>query len=109
MWLLRGLAASVLWLVAGLLGLVGILLSATLILLPVGIPVLMLAKKVFSYSMVVLVPGKVRHPVHHAEKSAKGRLKDAGKKSTSITKPKKKTVKKTMKKQRGKARRLLAR
>ena len=100
MFLLRGLAASVLWIVAGVLGLVGILLSVTLILLPVGIPVLMLAKKVFSYSMVVLMPGKVRHPIQHAEKSAKEGVMGAGKK---------KKMKKTMKKQRRKARRALAR
>jgi|tagenome__1003787_1003787.scaffolds.fasta_scaffold20906322_4 hypothetical protein len=101
MFLLRGLAASLLWIVAGLLGLVGALLCATLVLLPVGIPLLMLAKKVFGYSMVVMVPGKVRHPVQHAEKSTKRGLKRAGKKS--------KPVQRTVKKQGRKARRAVAR
>jgi hypothetical protein len=75
MWLLRGLGASLLWIVAGLLGLVGALLCVTIILLPVGIPLIMLAKRVFGYSMVVLVPGKVRHPAKNAKKSMRGRFK----------------------------------
>jgi hypothetical protein len=75
MWLLRGLAASLLWILAGVLGLVGVVLCVTVILLPLGVPVLMMAKKVFAYSMVVLVPGKVRHPVANAEKSAKSGVK----------------------------------
>jgi hypothetical protein len=101
MFLLRGLAASLLWIVAGLLGLLGVLLCATLVLLPIGIPLLMLAKKVFGYSMVVMVPGKVRHPVQHAEKSTKRRFKRVGKKS--------KPVQGMVKTQRRKARRALAR
>ncbi len=60
--LLRGVAASLLWVVAGVVGLLGGLLSVTVLLLPVGIPLLMLAKKLFGYSVAVLVPGKVRHP-----------------------------------------------
>src|SRR3954465_10577848 len=84
MFLLRGLAASLLWILAGVLGLLGVLLSATLILLPLGIPLLMLAKRVFGYSMVVLMPGKVRHPVRHAEKSSKKGWKRFGKKSASV-------------------------
>jgi hypothetical protein len=75
MWLLRGLGASLLWIVAGLVGLVGIILSATLILLPVGIPLLMLAKRIFGYSMVLLVPGKVRHPVASMEDSVQNGTK----------------------------------
>jgi hypothetical protein len=97
MLLLRGLGASLLWIVAGLLGLLGVLLSATLILLPVGIPLLMLAKKVFGYSMVVLMPNRVRHPVQHAEKTAKGRLKRTGKQVKSA----KNTAKKRSRKARG--------
>ena len=62
MLLLRGLGASLLWILAGVVGLVGILLCATIILIPLGIPVLMLAGRLFRYSMVVLMPGRVRHP-----------------------------------------------
>ena len=75
--LLRALVGSVLWLLAGVLGLVGVLLCATLILLPVGIPVMMLARKLFAYSMVLFVPRKVRHPVREAGKSARRGIGDA--------------------------------
>jgi hypothetical protein len=81
MWLLRGLGASLLWILAGVVGLVGIILSATLILLPVGIPLVMLAKKIFGYSMVLLVPGKVRHPVSSMEDSVKSGSKGLFKRS----------------------------
>ena len=82
MWLLRGLAASLLWIVAGLLGLLGAVLSITVILLPVGIPLLMLAKKVFGYSMVVMVPGKVRHPARHTQDAAKKQANGLFRRST---------------------------
>src|SRR5690349_20243280 len=81
MWLLRGLGASLLWILAGVVGLVGIILSATLILLPVGIPLVMLAKKIFGYSMVLLVPGKVRHPVASVEDSVQSGTKRLFKRS----------------------------
>jgi hypothetical protein len=77
MWLLRGLLASVLWLVAGLVGLVGVILSVTVVLLPLGIPVLLLAKRIFGYSVTVLVPRKVRHPVAEAGKSTRRGLNRA--------------------------------
>jgi membrane associated rhomboid family serine protease len=73
MFVLRGLAASLLWLVAGLLGLLGVVLSVTIILLPLGVPLLILSKKVFGYSMALLVPRKARHPV--------GRMKRSGSKA----------------------------
>jgi hypothetical protein len=81
MWLLRGLGASLLWILAGVVGLLGIILSATLILLPVGIPLVMLAKKIFGYSMVLLVPGKVRHPVASMEDSVQSGTKRLFKRS----------------------------
>jgi hypothetical protein len=88
----RALIGSVLWLLAGILGLVGVILCATLILLPLGIPVLMLARKLFAYSMVFFVPRKVRHPVQELGKSARGGAADA---VDSVKKTKKKTKKNT--------------
>jgi hypothetical protein len=80
MFILRGLAASLLWLVAGLLGLLGVVLSVTVVLLPLGVPLLLLAKKVFGYSMALLVPRKARHPVSEGRKAAKaGGRKAVGK------------------------------
>lgn len=74
---LRGLGGSVLWILAGVLGLVGVLLSATLILLPLGIPVLMLARRLFRYSMRLFLPREVRHPVQETGKSLRRGAKGA--------------------------------
>jgi hypothetical protein len=68
--ILRALVGSVLWILAGVLGLVGVLLCVTLILLPLGIPVLMLARKLFAYAMTLMIPRQVRHPVDELGKSA---------------------------------------
>jgi hypothetical protein len=71
MWLLRGLGASLLWIVAGVVGLLGAVLSVTIILLPVGIPLLLLARRLFGYSMVLLMPGRARQPVTDTRDSVK--------------------------------------
>ena len=78
---LRWAAASLLMLLAGLLGLVGALLCVTLILLPLGIPVLFLARRLFRTAGQLVVPRAVRHPVEETQrrsgKKAK-KAKDAG-------------------------------
>lgn len=63
---LRWTAASLVGLVGGILGLVGVLLCVTLILLPLGIPVLFLARKLFRTAGQLVVPRSVRHPVAEA-------------------------------------------
>lgn len=68
---LKILLGSVVWLVAELLGLVGLLLSVTVILLPLGIPVLMLAKRLFTVAMALIVPRAARHPVEAISKSGR--------------------------------------
>ena len=101
--LLRALIGSVLWILAGVLGLVAVLLCVTVVLLPLGIPLLMAARRLFRYSMVFFLPRKVRHPVQELGKSVRGgagdmadsvsspdnglkRAKKAGKKSRSFIK-----------------------
>lgn len=74
---LRGLGGSVLWILAGVLGLLGVVLSVTLILAPVGIPLLMLARRLFRYSMRLFLPREVRHPVQESGKSLRGGAKGA--------------------------------
>ena len=73
---LRGLAGVVLWLLAAVVGLLGALLSVTVVLLPVGIPLLLLARKLFTRSVQLLLPRKVAHPVQELGKKA-GKRKDA--------------------------------
>jgi hypothetical protein len=71
MTVLRALLGSLLWILACVVGLLGVLLSVTLILLPVGIPLLFLARKLFKYSMTFFLPRAVRHPAQ--ELGRKGR------------------------------------
>jgi hypothetical protein len=73
---LRWMAAGLLWILAGVLGLVGGLLCVTIILLPLGIPILMLARRLFTRSARLVVPKPVKHPVEESGKAFKGRGKD---------------------------------
>jgi hypothetical protein len=75
--LLRALAGSLLWILSGVLGLVGVLLCVTVILLPLGIPLLALARRLFRYSMAFFLPRAVRHPVRETGKSVRRSAKDA--------------------------------
>lgn len=69
--LLRGLGGMLLWLVACLLGLVAVLLCATVLLLPVGIPALRLSRRLFQESVKLMLPRAVSHPGQEARKSAR--------------------------------------
>src|SRR6202008_4547650 len=61
--LLRGLLGALLWILAAVLGLVGVLLCVTVILLPVGIPVVKLAGSLFARSLRLMLPPALAHPV----------------------------------------------
>lgn len=74
---LRALAGSLLWILSGVLGLVGVLLCVTVILLPLGIPLLGLARRLFRYSMVFFLPRKVRHPAQELGKASRKKAKGA--------------------------------
>ena len=100
---LRGLGGSVLWILAGVLGLLGVVLSVTVILAPVGIPLLMLARRLFRYSMRLFLPRQVRHPVQESGKSLRRGAKDA-KGSVADATPDMKGALKTGRKVRKKAR-----
>jgi hypothetical protein len=60
---LRWVAASLLGLVAGIVGLLGVVLTATLVLAPIGIPLLFLARRLFGVCGRLVVPHAVRHPL----------------------------------------------
>lgn len=75
---LRALLGSLLWVLAGVVGLVGALLCVTLILLPLGIPLLFLARKLFRYSMTLFLPRAVRHPAQELRKKASDGASGAG-------------------------------
>jgi hypothetical protein len=73
----RALLGSLLWILASLLGLVGVLLCVTVILLPVGIPMVMLARRLFGQSVALILPRKVSHPVSETKKSLRKKGKAA--------------------------------
>jgi hypothetical protein len=75
---LRGLGGILLWLVASLVGLLGAVLCVTVILLPLGIPVLLVARRMFGTSMKLLLPREMTHPVDEASKSLRKTRKKAG-------------------------------
>jgi hypothetical protein len=59
----------VLWILASLLGLVGILLCVTVILLPVGLPLVKFAGQLFSRSLQLMLPRALAHPVNEISKA----------------------------------------
>ena len=60
---LRWLLASLVGLVGGIVALLGVVLCVTLILAPLGIPLLFLARRLFKLSGQLVVPRSVRHPI----------------------------------------------
>jgi hypothetical protein len=94
---LRWLGASLLGLVGGLLGLVGAVLCVTIILAPLGIPILFLARRLFKSAGQLVVPRKVRHPVEAladaASSSADDLHKSARKRGKAVRKQGKKARK----------------
>ncbi|MBO9520825.1 MAG: hypothetical protein J7518_04730 [Nocardioidaceae bacterium] len=62
------LLGSLLWIVAGLVLLLGAVLSITIVLLPVGIPLFLLGQWLMRMAMALLVPRAVRHPLEAGRK-----------------------------------------
>ena len=77
--ILRGLGGTVLWLLACIVGLVAVLLCVTVLLLPVGIPLLRVARRMFATAGRLMLPRALAHPV----KSARDSLGETGSKAGS--------------------------
>ena len=69
--LLRGLLGALLWIVAALLGLVGLVMCVTLILLPLGIPILGLSRRLITRAVQLMLPHSLAHPVKESKKKRK--------------------------------------
>jgi hypothetical protein len=65
---LRRVGAGLVWLVASVVGSLGVLLSLTIILLPLGVPLLMLARRLFGLSARLMLPRSVVHPVKELQR-----------------------------------------
>jgi hypothetical protein len=70
--LLRGLAGALLWLVALLLVVVAAILCVTLILLPLGLPLLGYARRLFTLSLRLMFPRTAARSAGAAEKARAG-------------------------------------
>jgi hypothetical protein len=68
--LLRGLGALVVWLLTLVLLLVSALLCVTIVLLPLGIPLLLYTKKLFMVGLRLMTSRKVTHPIDELHKAA---------------------------------------
>jgi hypothetical protein len=95
--LLRGLGGALLWLLSAVLGLVGVIACVTVILLPLGIPLLGYARRMFGLSLKLILPRTVRHPVETAEGSVHRQGRKARKK-VMAKKPGRRNLKKSAKK-----------
>jgi hypothetical protein len=95
--LLRGLLGGLLWIVAGLLGLVGFLLCVTVILLPLGIPFLMVARRLFTRAVQLMLPPELAHPIREPKKQLENALDDATKTVGDATKKVRKFARKQRK------------
>ena len=76
--LLRALAGTVLWVIAGVLGLVGAILCVTIILLPVGLAVLGYARRLFSLSLKLMAPrsaARANEVTETAKKASRRRIR----------------------------------
>ena len=66
--ILRGLGGALLWILASVLGLVGVLLCVTLLLLPLGLVVLRISRKLYTRSVALMLPRAVSHPVQESKR-----------------------------------------
>jgi hypothetical protein len=69
--LLRGMLGLLLWILAGLLALVSLLLCVTIILLPLGIPLFRMSRSLFGKAVRLMLPRALAHPVKESRR--KGR------------------------------------
>lgn len=82
----RWLAAGLVWVLASVVGLLGVLLCVTLVLIPLGLLVLSLSRRLYGLAGRLMLPRALRHPISegasHVEE-ASGKL---GKKARRLAK-----------------------
>lgn len=98
--MLRGLLGVLLWIVAALLGLVGLVLCVTVILLPVGIPLVKLAGRFFTRSVQLMLPRAMAHPVDELTKTAQKKGRKVGSAASDTANSTAKKTRKALRSQR---------
>lgn len=69
--LLRGLAGVLLWIVALLLALVALILCVTVLLIPLGLPLLGYARRLFTFSVRLMFPRTAARSTQAKESTAR--------------------------------------
>jgi hypothetical protein len=90
--ILRGIAGAFLWILAVVLGLVAVVLCITVILLPAGLPLLGVSRRVFGMAVRLMLPLEMAHPVKQSRKGLR-RQTDGAKSQIKKSKPGKATAK----------------
>lgn len=66
--LLRGLGGALLWILATVVGIVALIMCATVLLLPLGVPLLGYARRLFAQGGRLMLPRALAHPVGEVRK-----------------------------------------
>lgn len=75
--LLRALSGALLWIVASVLGLLAVILCVTVVLIPVGFPLLLLSGRLFGRAVRLFMPPEAAHPLKASRKSAEDAVGNA--------------------------------
>ena len=90
--ILRGIAGALLWILAVVVGLVAVVLCITVILLPAGLPLLGVSRRVFGMAVRLMLPREIAHPVKQSRKGLRRQIEGA-KSHIKKSKPGKATAK----------------
>lgn len=75
----RGLLGALLWILGGVIGLVGVVLCLTAILLPLGVPLRALSRRLLTRGAQLMLPRPLAHPVKELAKTTDKMSRDARK------------------------------
>jgi hypothetical protein len=75
--ILRGMAGALLWILAAVLGLLAVVLCITVVLLPAGLPLLWLSRRLFGMALRLVLPREVAHPVKQSRKGLQRQVEHA--------------------------------
>jgi len=98
--LLRGLLGVLLWVIGAVLGLVGLVSCVTVVLLPVGIPLVGFAGRLITHAVKLMLPRSLAHPVDELTKTTKKRAKRIRSASSGAVADTTKKARKAVRKQR---------
>lgn len=81
---LRGMLGALLWILGSVLGLVALLLCVTVILLPLGLPLLRLSRQMIGRAARLMMPRPLAHPVQELGRSGKKAKRRMKKETPSV-------------------------